>query len=93
MFCFFLPRGMWDLSSPTKDRTHIPYLEGKVLTTGPSGKSYLFFLLIPHSSPPFLLSLSALACPPFLYPHLPAVSTSIFISLFVRLHFLTPSSS
>ena len=31
--------GMWDLNSLTTDGTHIPALEGKVLTTGPPGKS------------------------------------------------------
>ena len=34
---FWLP-GMWNLSSPTRDRTHNPtVLEGIVLTTGPPG--------------------------------------------------------
>ena len=42
----FWPRGMWDLSSPTRDwpRTPCPALEGKVLTTGPRGKSPNIFL-------------------------------------------------
>ena len=30
---------MWDLSSPTRARTHIPWLEGGFITTGPPGKS------------------------------------------------------
>ena len=25
------PQGMWDLSSPTKDRTHVPSIEGQIL--------------------------------------------------------------
>ena len=35
------PRGMWDLSSPTRDQTCTPppELEGKILTTVPPGKS------------------------------------------------------
>ena len=38
--CFvFLPWGMWNLSSPTRNRTHTPSLESKVLTTGPLRKS------------------------------------------------------
>ena len=27
----WLPQGMWDLSSPTKDRTHVPSIEGQIL--------------------------------------------------------------
>ena len=44
-YCFFFyvlllrPGGMWDLSSPIRNRIHIPALEGKVLTNEPSGKS------------------------------------------------------
>ena len=34
-----LPCGMWDLSSPTRDRTHVPCIGGGFFTTGPSGKS------------------------------------------------------
>ena len=30
MFCFLWPQGLWDLSSPTRDRTHGP-MEGKVI--------------------------------------------------------------
>ena len=33
---------MWDLSSPTKDRTCTLALEGEVLTTGPPVKSQVF---------------------------------------------------
>ena len=38
-FCLFVfwPQSMWDCSSLTRDRTHTPALEGKVLTTGPPG--------------------------------------------------------
>ena len=39
LYLGFGPGGMWDLSSPTRDQTHIPVLEGEVLTTGPPGKS------------------------------------------------------
>ena len=35
----FWPQGLWDLSSPIRDQTHIPSLEGEVLTPGPPGKS------------------------------------------------------
>ena len=36
---------MWDLSSPTRDGTHVPELEGRFLTTGPPRKfpSFLFY--------------------------------------------------
>ena len=54
-----LPSGVWDLSSVTRDRTCIPCIRSKILTTGPPGKSpiclnlftvYSFILLIylPH---------------------------------------------
>ena len=37
---FWGPRGMWDLRSLIRNRTHSPQtLEGEVLTTGPPGKS------------------------------------------------------
>ena len=40
VLCFgFGAWGMWDLSSPTRDRTCTPALGGKVLSTGPPGKS------------------------------------------------------
>jgi len=42
----FRPQGLWDLSSPIRDQTHIPSLEGEVLTTGPPGKSQKGFLNI-----------------------------------------------
>ena len=32
---FFLPQGMWDLSSLTRDQTCTPVLEGEILTSGP----------------------------------------------------------
>ena len=32
-------RGMWDLSSPTRDRTRTPAMEGEVLSTGPPRRS------------------------------------------------------
>ena len=35
----FLARGMWGLSSLTRDQTRTPALEGEVLTSGQSGKS------------------------------------------------------
>ena len=38
MLWFFWPQCMWDLSFPTRDRTHTCALEGKVLTTAPPGK-------------------------------------------------------
>ena len=31
---------MWALSSPTRDQTHTPALEGRLLTTGPLGGPY-----------------------------------------------------
>ena len=48
-FFFFLaaPRGVWDLSSLIRDQTRCP-LQWKhgVLTTGPPGKSLLFFVCL-----------------------------------------------
>ena len=38
-FFLAMPRSMWDLSSPTRDRTRDPCNESTVLTTGPPGKS------------------------------------------------------
>ena len=39
MFWFLWVRGMWDLSFPTRDQTHTPAREGRVLITGPPVKS------------------------------------------------------
>ena len=36
------PYGMWDLSSPTRDRTCMPCTGNRILTTGLPGKSPLF---------------------------------------------------
>ena len=48
LFVFFWPQDMWDLSSPTRDRTPDPWvgeaLGGEVLITGPSGKQLKPFL-------------------------------------------------
>ena len=45
----FCPRGMWDLSSPTRDWTRAPpALEGEVLTTGPPGSPYLVLSIQYH---------------------------------------------
>ena len=55
----FWPRGMWDLSSLTRDQTCPPALEGKVLTIGPPGKSPDSSLLtagLGTSQPPKLVS-------------------------------------
>ena len=41
----YLPRRMWDLSSPTRDRTHVPALEGGFFTTGPPGSLNKSFFL------------------------------------------------
>ena len=43
IFCL---QGMWDLSSPTRDQTHTPALEGKVLTTELPRKSPSTVLLV-----------------------------------------------
>ena len=40
----FWPQGMWNHSSPSN--LQAPALEGKVLTTGPPGKSPLFFKIL-----------------------------------------------
>ena len=45
----FWPRGMWDLSFPTRDGTAPPALEGDVLTTGPPGKSSQNFFMAEES--------------------------------------------
>ena len=42
---FFCPQGRLDLCSPSRDWTHIPWLEGEVLATGPT-----------EESPPFILN-------------------------------------
>ena len=50
-----LLRGMWDLSSLTRNQTCMsPALQGRCLTTGPAGKSLLF--------PPDVLSLKSHCC-------------------------------
>ena len=49
-----LPRGMWDLSSLTKEEPTSPALEGGFLTTGPAGNSHAFAFSawnIPTSNP------------------------------------------
>ena len=43
-FFFCCTFGMWDLSSPTRDGTQLPALEGRVLTTGPPGKSAIILI-------------------------------------------------
>ena len=47
-FGFFAFQGRWDFSSPTRDLTAPPALEGKVLTTGLTDREVLraFFFLI-----------------------------------------------
>lgn len=40
------PCGIWDLGSLTKDRIHIPALEGRALIMGPPGKSRHMMVLI-----------------------------------------------
>ena len=41
----FWPRGMWDLSSLTRDQTHAPGIGRRSLNTGPPGKSHLLVYL------------------------------------------------
>ena len=43
-FFFCCTFGMWDLSSPTRDGTQLLALEGRVLTTGPPGKSAIILI-------------------------------------------------
>ena len=43
-FFFCCTFGMWDLSSPTRDGNQPPALEGRVLTTGPPGKSAIILI-------------------------------------------------
>ena len=52
LLCLFWPQVTWDLSSPARDQTRTPALEGEVLTTGPPEK----FPLGRHFNPPALLS-------------------------------------
>ena len=48
---FFWPQGIWDLSSSTRDQTHIlPALESKVSTTEPPGKFQVLILELNFSS-------------------------------------------
>ena len=42
IFFLALPRGMWDLSSPTRDETRAPCSGSAESTTGPPGKSQYF---------------------------------------------------
>ena len=49
----FLPRGMQDPSSQTRDPPAPPTLEGKVLTPGPLGKCPIISLKIHLQSSPF----------------------------------------
>ena len=42
---FFWPWGTQDLSSATRDRTHTPFIEGRVLTSVPLGKSLAHILM------------------------------------------------
>ena len=42
MFCFFGYSACGNLTSPTRDQTCIPVLEGEVSTTRPPGKSLSF---------------------------------------------------
>ena len=49
-----MPHSMWDLSSPTRDGTCAPYIEGsESLNTGWPGKSLMPFLLDLNNFPPF----------------------------------------
>ena len=46
-FCFYCLRGMWNLSSLTRDLTRTPCSGSwkcRLLTTGPPGKSVVFFM-------------------------------------------------
>ena len=47
-FFFFLamPRGLWDLGSPTKDWTQTLSNEGGILTTGPSAREFPLALIL-----------------------------------------------
>ena len=44
LFVLFLGCIMWDLSSPTGDRTQSPALQGRFLINGPPGKSLYYIL-------------------------------------------------
>ena len=62
-FCFmFSPRGTWDLTSPSRDQTRTPCIEGKILTTGPLWKSFqsavFSWLICLHCRPLSQLSIS-----------------------------------
>ena len=67
----FWPRGMWDLSSPTKDQKHIRCVGSKVPTSGPAGKSPLDSST---SSPP---SRQPLPVPPLSEPSLFPLSSAL----------------
>ena len=58
----FWPWGMWDLGSPVRARTCTPCI-GRLLTTGPSGKSSVSCSVMSDSLPPHGLQLARLPCP------------------------------
>ena len=83
-FFFFLavPRSMWDLSSPTRDRTHTPALEVWSLnhwTAMEVPRTYILkALLIQH-----FLILYEIFQPQICYPYSMTVITSIFGLIFI----------
>ena len=81
----FWPLGTWDLSSRTKDWTCTPALEGKVLTTGPPGKSPLpsYSIVLAASEGtglPLCLPIGALDTRHF-YPPMPQALFSLLFQL------------
>jgi len=67
MFCFLSTGGIWNFSSSTRDRTCIPALEGKVLTTGLPGK-------LPATPPQLLVVLKKLKIELPCNPEIPLLS-------------------
>ena len=74
-----VPRGMWGLSSPARDGTHITLTGRWLLNSGPLGKSPQFFLY-------YLLSIYLSSC--FIICHL-----ILSLSLIYNKRVLEPSSS
>ena len=50
---------LWDLNSPTRDQIHAPWLEVRILTTGPPGKSRYDYKCIPLWFQAVIIQLSA----------------------------------
>ena len=77
--CLFLAAlpGMWDLHSPTRDRTpHLLHWKHRVLTTGLPGKSSRTILMAEQSGENWIEGWAGRASPQFTRTHLSTVITA-----------------